>query len=126
MIGYCSACGASVIVFDKTKKKASAKFAPDFREHYIELSNKTLMRIGLCADCKVYMVSGADIDKKAKDIIKNHIAFWKENSKDAPDNFSKLTVVNPNTNPDLFIRKMDKEAKKKEETVALNNLLNKK
>jgi hypothetical protein len=115
MLGFCSSCGKSIIDLKKKGKKASAKFTEDYREHIIELSNFTIMRIAVCAECKEYLVSGAEVIKMAQKIVDNHILYWKNHKKGAPKNYDKIKVVNPNTTPRDFMRK--KEKKRREEEV---------
>lgn len=120
MIGFCSSCGEVVIDLTKDGRKASAKFKENYKEHIIELSNKTIMRVGVCDKCKIELVSGKNPLKIAKKIIKNHIDYWTGHRKEAPRSFEEIKVVHPNTNLRQFLRKKEKVNQDRELTKMLN------
>jgi hypothetical protein len=123
MLGFCSACGEQVIEIKRIGRKVKAKFLPNYYEHYIELSNKTLMRIALCDKCKEYMVSGKNPKEKAQSIVNNHITYWNNNSKkkDKPKNFKNLTATNPNLSVRDFIRSREKEKQEQDMSNIITN-----
>jgi hypothetical protein len=121
MLGYCSACGVKVIEVKKDGKKASAKFMTNFKEQIIELSNKTIMRVGVCDKCKEKMVSGKDPLEVAQKIIDNHIEYWKNHKREAPRGYEDLKATHPNTDLRQFLRRREKAMQEKE----LNKLVNK-
>lgn len=121
MLGFCSSCGVKIISLGRTPK-----FLENFKEHYISLSNGTLMKVGVCDVCRVELVSG-DAKKMAEKILENHKEYWKNRTKqvkfatrDIPKFFLKLEVKNPNTNPVDFIRKKEKDKREKQELKAMS------
>lgn len=98
MVGYCSSCGVEIIDLE------AKKFLPNYANHIIELSNGTLMQVGVCVDCKLKLVSGNKVQKTADDILKNHKIYWKD-SKDKPKDNETLTVVDPNSDSYKFHQK---------------------
>jgi len=100
MTGTCSSCGKEILV------KVNGKFRKSlaYREHFLELSNGTIMRVGVCEDCKIKLVTGDKVDETAEKILDNHKIYWKEHSDTAPAKYDEITVTNPNTTPSQFIR----------------------
>ena len=99
MIGWCSSCGVQVM--DLTKKGAK-RFLPNYKEHYVELSDHTLMRIGICEDCRANLTSGPDVLKTAAKILKNHKTYWKFVG--LGKKYQDLKVEDPNTDEGKFRR----------------------
>lgn len=125
MLGFCSSCGVKIISLGRTPK-----FLENYKEHYISLSNGTLMKIGVCDMCRVELVSG-DSMKMAKKILKNHKEYWRNRTKkvkftngrilrDIPRFFEKLEVGHPNTNPRDFVRLLEKKRREKQELKAMS------
>jgi len=111
MIGRCSHCGVNIIELKQTKKK---RITSDYCEHLLELSNKTLMRVAVCPNCKVLLVSGDKVLKTADKIIKNHIDYWNHHQRQAPGDYKELYVVDPNTSKSKFFRKREKAIQEEE------------
>ena len=108
MLGYCSACGEKIIEAKmQGKRKASLRKLPNYKEHIIELSNGTIMRIAICDKCKVELVAGKS-QKTAEKILDNHIAYW-STAKSKPTDYKNLSVVNSNTDLGTFIKKVEAE-----------------
>lgn len=99
MTGYCSACGAQIIDLSGVRPR----LLPNYREHIIELSNETMMRVGVCVTCKGKLVSGSKVKTTANAILANHRIYWGV-QKRRPKNFDKLTVSDPNTDEKKFNR----------------------
>lgn len=98
MAGHCPSCGADIytIVNGRTKK------LPTYSEHILKLSNWTLMRVGVCADCKTELVAGKSM-LTAKKIVANHKLYWRK-AKKAPKNFENLDCMDSNSNPKKFLK----------------------
>jgi hypothetical protein len=117
MLGFCSSCGTKIIQLGK-----KPKFLENYKEHFISLSNQTLMRIGVCDVCKVQLVAG-DAKGIAKKILDNHKEYWsnhkvkteKKHIGDRPKFYNRLTIENPNTSPKDFFRKLEKDARERKE-----------
>lgn len=117
MIGWCSSCGVQVM--DLTKKGAK-RFLPNYREHYVELSDRTLMRVGVCEDCRSSLTSGPNVAKTADKILKNHKTYWKFNGR-RESAYKDLKIEDPNTDELKFRRNrqlrkhQEEEAKQKKD-----------
>ena len=95
MVGYCSCCGIEIM---DLSVKGKAKLLPNFCENELELSNGTIMPVGVCSSCKAKLVSGKATQKTADAILANHKTYWfGKKEKERPQNFENLTVVDPNT-----------------------------
>lgn len=118
MLGFCSSCGVKIISLGRTPK-----FLKNYKEHYISLSNGTLIKVGVCDICRVELVSG-DSKKMAKKILENHKEYWrnrmKKTKRNIPKFFEKLDVNHPNTNPRDFIRLLEKKRREKKELKAMS------
>lgn len=126
MLGFCSACGERIITLGK-----KPRFLDNYREHFIELSNKTIMKVGVCADCRVSLVAG-DAKGKADLILANHKEYWANRTKKTkkttgrttkmiPRFFEDLTVENPNTTPRDFRRALEKRLRGMENKQFMSN-----
>ena len=112
MTGYCSSCGAEVI--DLVAKK----FLPNYTTHIVELSDGTIMKVGVCTACKLKLTSGKNVQKTADAILNNHKTYWSD-KKARPRNFKDLMITDPNTSFEKNkIKKMKAEHKKKLEKIA--------
>lgn len=110
MVGYCSSCGADIFTSTSGKRRP----LPTYREHTIGLTDGTLMKVGVCSECKLSLVSGANVLKTAKKIIANHKIYWRK-SKDKPAAFEDVDVDDPNTNYRRFKQARDhKENERKQ------------
>jgi len=119
MLGKCSACGTQVIEIKKENGKVKAKYLSNYKEHIIELSNHSIMRVAVCDKCKVELVAGKSKEIAVK-IVDNHIDFWGKNKKTAPKEFASLTCVNSNTTLQDFTRKIEKIKQEAELNKQLN------
>lgn len=116
LTGYCSHCGTEII--DLTKRKR-ARMLPNYREHEIQLSDGSLMRVGVCDTCKAKLVAGPDVQKTADKIVANHKIYWDANIQDRPDHSKKyknLTCIDPNS--DINKVKIQRKKRKDEEALA--------
>ncbi len=121
MIGKCTSCNKAIMTLKSLKslkalKALKAKEVKEanknnkwlkldiYREHTLELSNNTLMRVAVCIDCKVKLVSSNLVKNIGNTILKKHKEYWK-NQKDKPKGFEKFTVVDYNTNFSKFRQK---------------------
>ena len=109
MLGYCSACGAKIIEITIEKGKKKARFLDNYKEHIIELSNNTIMRVAVCDKCKVELVAGKS-KKTANKIVENHIAYWDNKPLNSPMDYQKIICINSNTTEMDFLRKKEKQA----------------
>lgn len=105
MLGFCSACGAKIIDIKKKGGKASLRKLENYKEHIVELSNGTIMRVAVCDNCKIELVAGKALDT-AKTILSNHKDYWENNrkKKDITD-YAGLKIINPNTDLGTFLKK---------------------
>lgn len=101
MLGFCSNCGQQIM--DLTKK-GQDRLLINYRDHMVELNNGTLMRIGVCQNCKELLVAGNDVMKVAKKILDNHKNFW-DNDEHAPVGYEKFDIADPNTDEEKFMAK---------------------
>jgi len=102
VVGYCTSCGVEII--DLSLKKP--KLLKNYAEHEIELSNETIMPVGVCADCKLKLISGNEVQKIADKILSNHKTYWSgKNGKERPKDWDKLTVTDPNTSYEKWYKK---------------------
>lgn len=114
IIGNCSCC-LEVQILDSTKR-GRAKFLPEYRDHYIELDNGQLMRVGVCTQCKSGLVQGKNVLKLAKKIWKNHQEFWDRNLPDfkernpaSQSTFKDWKIADPNTSVEKHRKKRGDE-----------------
>lgn len=98
MTGLCSSCGVSILDLSGIKSKK----LENYHEHLIKLSNNTLMRVGVCSDCKIELVSGNSAST-AEQIIENHKHYWRK-AKKAPKEFESITCTDSNTTPQKFLQ----------------------
>ena len=103
MVGYCSSCGAQIIDLTKQGKD---RFLPNFTQHTIELSNGTLMAVGVCSDCKVKLVGGKNVQATADTIVGNHKIYWAVQDEGMrPKDFVTITATDPNTSYEKWYNK---------------------
>lgn len=112
-------------------KRGRDKLLPNYADHIIELSNGTIMRVGVCSDCKLLLVSGDQVQVTADNILQNHIEYWDSLNEDdsevavlqsdktpvkmgvsedlgqktIPNDYQDFTVVDPNTDEISFLNK---------------------
>ena len=122
MTGYCTACGVEIM---DLSEKGKARLLESYASHIVELSDGTLMQVGVCADCKLKLVSGENVKKTADKILDNHKTYWSgQDDKKRPIDYDKMTVTDPNTSPEKHFKK--KAIKEHEEKITrLTNLKNK-
>lgn len=111
MLGYCSSCGAKIIEAKKVGlRKASLRKLLNYKEHIVELSNGTIMRVAVCDKCKTELVAGKS-QEIADKIIDNHIKYWDKVAvkKEIPNDYKTITVVNSNTDLGTFLKKQEAE-----------------
>jgi hypothetical protein len=86
-------------------RKGQERFLVNYRDHVLEISNGTLMRVGVCQNCKELLVAGKKVKKTAEDILENCKAFWRGSDEYAPHGFEMFEVIDPNTDEDKFALK---------------------
>ena len=118
MIGRCSHCGMNIIELKAEKKK---RITSDYVEHLLELSNKTLMRVAVCPNCKALLVSGDKVSETADKIMQNHIYYWDFHQKQRPEDYKSLFVTDPNTSKSKYFRKREKDIQIEETKKLIKN-----
>ena len=64
---FCSLCEkVRIIGFDENNKPFEL---PIYREHFIELSNGSLLKVGVDETCKISLVSGEKVRENAEKIL---------------------------------------------------------
>ena len=107
-MGCCTNC--DVQIMDMTKR-GQERFLPNYREHTIELSNLSLMRVAVCLDCKDTLTHETAQSKKIADtILDRHKVWWTNNlpKKDPrmPDFHMDLSVEDANSSEEKFFPKV--------------------
>lgn len=101
-IGYCALCQeVKIMHFDEKNRLV---LSPNYREHFLELSNGTLMRVCVDEECKTRLIGGSEVMKNANIILENHKAFWARESPESID-AQDLEVIDPNTDEEKYRRK---------------------
>ena len=101
MLGKCSNCKTQIMDLELRGRK---RLLDNYRDHIVELSNGTLMRVGVCVNCKALLVAGLKVKDTADNILKNHKDYWEKDSH-APDGFKSLIITDSNTSEDKFMKK---------------------
>jgi hypothetical protein len=119
-IGFCTNCDTQI--FDPSQK-GHVRFLPEYNEHVIELSNESLMRVGVCSKCKDTLVRGnQDAEDMASNILERHKLWWGNHlpAEDPrkPKFHHALAVVDTNSNP-AKLRKRIKENETEKEKVRM-------
>lgn len=99
-IGLCTACDTPIL---DLSKKGKARFLPNYREHEMELSNESLIRVVVCDECKDVLVSDTpEAMAMATGIIERHKVWWSENLSEDDERMPKfherLAVIDSNSN----------------------------
>jgi len=111
MLGKCSNCKTQIMDLELRGRK---RLLDNYRDHIVEISNGTLMRVGVCVNCKILLVAGTKVKETADNILKNHKEYW-EVDKYAPKGFKDLFIADPNSTEDKFMKKRaDKMLEQKE------------
>ena len=76
----------------------------NYRDHIVELSNGTLMRVGVCVNCKALLVAGSKVEDTADNILKNHKEYW-NNDPYAPKGYKSLIITDSNSTEEKFMQK---------------------
>lgn len=85
-------------------KRGQSRLLSNYRDHIVELSNGTLMRVGVCQNCKELLVSGKIVKKTADNILKRHKDYW-ATDEHAPRGFEDFEIIDPNTDEEKFAKK---------------------
>lgn len=93
-------------------ENGSTRPSAQYREHYIEITNGTLLRVGVCESCRPLLISGENVLENAKRILDAHKIFWA--SENPIGDYDSLDVVDPNTDEKKFLEKR-KESEQVEE-----------
>lgn len=100
----CYSCDKQIIkVLNKDGVK-KIKIKENFREHTIELSNNTIMRVAVCKECKEILMTEAGKEKVDIILAKNKL-HWSKGRKINKGNFDKLTVINTNITKRKFLKR---------------------
>jgi hypothetical protein len=78
-------------------KRGHDRIMTNYRDHIVGLSNGTIMRVGVCENCKELLVSGEDVLKTAKNILKKQKKYW-DSDDHAPIGYESFEITDPNTN----------------------------
>lgn len=101
MLGKCSNCKTQIMDLELRGQK---RLLTNYRDHIVELSNGTLMRVGVCVNCKALLVAGLKVKETADNILKNHKAYW-EGDQYAPKGYKSLIIIDPNSTEAKFMQK---------------------
>jgi len=107
MIGKCSNCDTQVMDLNR---RGQDRFLSNYRDHIVELSNNTLMRVGVCQNCKALLEDEKTAQEVADNILKKHKDYW-NNDEYAPIGFEDFTIIDQNTNEDKFAKKRELNTK---------------
>lgn len=88
----------------------------NYRDHIIELSNGTLMRVGVCQNCKELLVAGKKVKATADNILKRHKDYW-NTDEHAPKGYKLFSITDPNTDEDKFMVKRKQKFVAEEEAL---------
>lgn len=113
---FCSLCeNIRIIGYDEDNRPYEL---PNYREHFMELSNGSLLKVGLDENCHIGLISGNKVKQNAEKMLESYKA-WLRAIPGQPSDFEELEVVKPNTNELDFqmdrIRKQNEEAAKLDE-----------
>lgn len=80
----------------------------NYRDHWVELSNGTIMRVGVCVNCKESLVSGEKVREVADGILKKHKEYWADDPR-SPESLQNVSIVDANGNEKSFLEKKRRE-----------------
>jgi hypothetical protein len=121
-VGCCSYCDVKIFDVKKRTQEKVVRMAkrklPEYREHTFELSNESLMRVGVCQKCKDVLVEGSsDAEVIAEAILNRHKEWWKKNEKKEHIPFyNSIFVVDVNSSEEKFSEKRKALEEEKEMT----------
>lgn len=96
---FCSLCEkVRIIGFDENNKPFEL---PIYREHFIELSNGSLLKVGVDETCKISLVSGKKVRENAEKILEGYKEHLREIAGYRSD-FESWNVTHPNTSKEDF------------------------
>ncbi len=101
MIGICSNCDTQVMDLNR---RGQDRFLLNYRDHIVELSNNTLMRVGVCVNCKKLLEDEKTAQETSDNILRKHKEYWNSDEY-APIGFEDFTIIDPNTNEEKFAEK---------------------
>jgi len=101
MLGKCSNCKTQIMDLELRGQK---RLLTNYRDHIVELSNGTLMRVGVCVNCKALLVAGLKVKETADNILKNHKAYW-DGDRYAPKGYKSLIIIDPNSTENKYMQK---------------------
>lgn len=113
--GFCALCQEVRIM--EAVEGGGVQTLPNYCEHFVELSNGSIMRIGICEDCRPRLISGKNVLQNAKKILDLHKEFWR--SENPHGNFDDLDIADPNTDEQKHLQK--KLAEEKSQSDALDS-----
>jgi hypothetical protein len=99
-------------------KKGRERLLSNFAEHFLELSNGTIMRVSVCSNCKLLLVAGTQVQKTADNILSKHKDYW-QTDENAPQGFADFTVVDPNASEDKILAKRGEDERVENEKLDL-------
>lgn len=68
---------------------------PEYREHFIELSNASLLKVGVCTACHMTLISGVKASENAGKILEAYKR-WLRGIQGQKSDFENLEIINPN------------------------------
>jgi len=113
MLGICSNCGTQIMDLNQ---RGQDRLLTNYRDHIVELSNGTLMRVGVCVNCKELLVAGKKVKETADKIMEKHKEYWR-NDEHAPRGFEDFSITDPNTDEDKFRKKRGDKIVKEEKNL---------
>lgn len=115
MTGYCPGCGTRIM--DVSGRVP--QLLENHHRHYIQLSNGTIMPVGVCTECKEKLVqSGAT--ETAEKILESHKIHWSNPDNTAPRGFEDFSVISPNRDVEDFKRERKAERRRLTEDEIVN------
>ena len=84
--------------------RGQKRLLTNYRDHIVELSNGTLMRVGVCVNCKALLVAGLKVKETADNILKNHKAYW-DGDRYAPKGYKSPIIIDPNSTENKYMQK---------------------
>lgn len=117
-IGYCTGCDKQIF------ERVGSRLQPtdEYNEHEVELSNGTLMRVGVCGTCKPILLGNDENGRAlAEYILERHKMLWEaqtEQELTRPNFHRDLAIEDHNSSPEkvrskLIIRANAEKAKQK-------------
>lgn len=100
----CYSCNKQIIKIAEKEGIKKVKIKDNFREHFIELSNKTIMRVAVCKECKELLMTQAG-KEIAETILSKNKTHWRKGKKIKTENFDNLNVESSKITKGKFLKR---------------------